>query len=62
MRISPAIPCLVLTAAVLVSCGEQAPTNAVDPEVGRACFDTHIAALPTGTQYEGTSTPWNGRA
>jgi hypothetical protein len=61
MRISPAIPCLVLTAAVLVSCGEQAPTNAVDPEVGRACFATHIAALPTGTQYEGIAQAAPGR-
>ena len=46
MPISPSIPCLVLTAHLLLSCGEQAPTIAVAPEVGRACFDNHISALP----------------
>jgi hypothetical protein len=61
MRIPLAIPCLVLIALLLVSCGEQAPTIAVDPEVGRACFDTHVAALPAGTQYEGIERAVPGR-
>ena len=26
---------------------------AVDPEVGRACYEAHLALLPDGTQYEG---------
>jgi hypothetical protein len=61
MRTPLAIPCFVLTALLLVSCGEQAPTVTVDPEVGRACFDTHAAALPAGTQYEGIAQAGPGR-
>ena len=61
MRISASILCFVLTAPLLVSCGEREPTIDVAPEVGRDCFDTHIAALPNGTQYEGIERAVAGR-
>ena len=61
MRISLPNPFLVLTAPLLVSCAEQAPTIDVDPQVGRACFETHVAALPSGTQYEGIERAVPGR-
>ena len=53
MRYSVSILCFVLTGPLLVSCGEREPAIDVAPEVGRDCFDAHIAALPNGTQYEG---------
>ena len=61
MRIFVSILCFVLTAPLLISCGEQESTIDVDPQVGRDCFDTHIAALPNGTQYEGIERAVAGR-
>ncbi len=52
--------CVILTASLLVSCGEQAAIE-VDPQLGRDCFDTHIASLPSGTQYEGIERAVAGR-
>ncbi len=52
--------CVILTASLLVSCGEQAVVE-VDPQLGRDCFDTHIASLPSGTQYEGIERAVAGR-
>ena len=61
MRISASILCFALTGSLLVSCGEREPAIDVAPEVGRDCFDTHIAALPNGTQYEGIERAVAGR-
>ena len=44
---------LFLATTVLVSCGEQQSSQDVDPALGRACFDAHVANLPPGSQYEG---------
>ncbi len=52
--------CVILTASLLVSCGEQTAIE-VDPQLGRDCFDTHIASLPSGTQYEGIERAVAGR-
>ena len=61
MRIFVSILCFALTASLLVSCGEQEPAIDVDPRIGRDCFDTHVAALPSGTQYEGIERAVVGR-
>ena len=53
MRPSTVILSLTLTTPLLLSCGKQEPTVDVDPEVGRACYEAHLASLPDGTQYEG---------
>jgi len=37
---------------ILFQPSEQAPP-AVDPQLGRACFEQHRADLPPGSQYEG---------
>jgi len=50
-----------MIAPLLVSCGEREPAIDVVPQVGRDCFDTHIAALPSGTQYEGIERAVAGR-
>ena len=46
------IACLTL-AALLLACGQQGTAPAVDPALGRACFESLRAGLPPGTQYEG---------
>ena len=40
-------------AALLVSCGQGQPVTDIDPKLGLQCFESHRAALPPGTQYEG---------
>jgi hypothetical protein len=44
---------LFLATTVLVSCGDQQSFQDLDPALGRACFDAHVANLPPGSQYEG---------
>ncbi|MDX1696660.1 MAG: hypothetical protein R3308_00145 [Thiohalobacterales bacterium] len=46
------IACLAL-ASLLLACGQQSSTPAVDPAIGRACFESLRTGLPPGTQYEG---------
>lgn len=53
MRPIAAIFSIILSIPTLLSCGKQEPTVDVDPEVGRACYEAHLASLPDGTQYEG---------
>jgi hypothetical protein len=55
MRILTPIVTLALT-ALLCSCGQQQSTPAVDPKLGLACYESHRASLPPGTQYEGIDT------
>ena len=52
MRPSTVILSLTLSTPLLLSCGKQEPIVDVDPEVGRACYEAHLASLPDGTQYE----------
>ena len=52
MRIHNAMTGLVLTAPLL-ACDPQPASPAVDPALGRECFESHRASLPPGTQYEG---------
>ncbi len=61
MRSSDAIIFLSLTAALLASCGQEEPAIDVDPRIGQGCFDSHIASLPNGTQYEGIEHAVAGR-
>lgn len=61
MRLSTSILFPALAALLLISCGQQEPAIDVDPQVGRDCFDTHIASLPNGTQYEGIVRAVTGR-
>ncbi|MGD8206470.1 MAG: hypothetical protein PVH47_00165 [Thiohalocapsa sp.] len=54
----------LLTAALgvpLVSCGDQGHDADIDPQLGRACFDAHLDALPPGAQYEGIERAGDGR-
>ncbi len=37
----------------LFSCDQQPPAPDIDLALGRACFESHRADLPPGTQYEG---------
>ena len=53
MRNPAAFLPLLLSTTVLVSCGQQQSSLDVDPALGRACFDAHVANLPPGSQYEG---------
>ncbi len=53
MRSSRAIIIFVLAVPLLNSCGQEEPAIDVDPQIGQDCFDSHIASLPNGTQYEG---------
>ena len=53
MRIRFAIACLALPVALLVGCGPQQPTVAVDPNLGHDCYAKLLPSLPNGTQYEG---------
>jgi hypothetical protein len=53
MRNPAALITLLLTTTVLLSCGQQQSATDVDPLLGRACFDAHVANLPPGSQYEG---------
>jgi hypothetical protein len=53
MRAPAAIVPLLLATTVLLSCSQQQSTPDVDPALGRACFDAHVANLPPGSQYEG---------
>ena len=52
MRILTTIIYLAL-AAPLFSCDQQHSTSDIDPKLGLACFESHSASLPPGTQYEG---------
>ncbi len=52
MRVFTTIVSVILT-AVLSSCDQQNSASKIDPKLGIACFDSHRAALPPGTQYEG---------
>jgi hypothetical protein len=56
MRQSAALVTLLLTTTVLLSCGQQQSGADVDPALGRACFDSYVADLPPGSQYEGVAT------
>lgn len=51
MRISTSILFPALAAPLLISCGQQESAIDVDPQVGRDCFDTHIASLPASERY-----------
>jgi len=51
MRILTTIVQLALT-SLLFSCDQHAASD-VDPKLGLECFESHRAALPPGTQYEG---------
>jgi hypothetical protein len=53
MRISAAILPVLVSTAVLLSCGQRQPSTEVDPTLGRSCFEAHQDALPPGSQYEG---------
>ena len=48
-------------AVALVACDQQHPAAAIDPELGRACFESRRASLPPGTQYEGIERLVDGR-
>lgn len=61
MRSSRGLIFLPLTAALLASCGQEEPAIDVDPRIGRDCFDSRIASLPNGTQYEGIERAVAGR-
>jgi hypothetical protein len=61
MRRRYAIVFLALTGPLLASCGQEEPAIDVDQRVGQDCFDTHIASLPNGTQYEGIDRAVAGR-
>lgn len=52
MRILSAIVYLALP-AFLLACDRQQPAADIDPRLGLACFESHRASLPPGTQYEG---------
>lgn len=52
MRIFTSIVFLVLVAP-LSSCDRQQTARDIDPMLGLQCFESHRAALPPGTQYEG---------
>ena len=52
MRTPTAIAYVTL-AVLLASCDQQHPASDIDPELGLACFESHRASLPPGTQYEG---------
>ena len=52
MRILNAIVYLAVM-ALLSSCDQQHSTPDIDPMLGVACFESHRASLPPGTQYEG---------
>jgi hypothetical protein len=41
---------------LLFACDQRNPASEVDPKLGRECFESHRAALPPGTQYEGIET------
>lgn len=51
----------VLAVPVLSACTRQDPAIDVDPQVGRACFERHLASLPPGAQYEGIERAIAGR-
>jgi len=53
MRSSRAIILFALAMPLLNSCGQKEPAIDVDPQIGQDCFDSHVASLPNGTQYEG---------
>ena len=52
MRTPTAIAYVTL-AVLLASCDQRQPASDIDPELGLACFESHRASLPPGTQYEG---------
>jgi len=52
MRILTMIVLFSLT-ALLCACDQRHTASGVDPELGRECFESHRAALPPGSQYEG---------
>lgn len=60
MRTLSAIVYLAVT-AFLLSCDQQHPASAIDPNSGLECFESHRAALPPGTQYEGIEKLDEGR-
>lgn len=53
MRIPSALACLAFAATLLVGCGPQQSTTAVDPQLGHDCYAKLLPSLPNGTQYEG---------
>jgi hypothetical protein len=61
MRHCTAVVLGFLTALQLTSCGQKESEIEVDPQLGRQCFDAHIDALPSGTQYEGIERAVAGR-
>ncbi len=61
MRSSRAIIIFALAMPLLNSCGQGEPAIDVDPQIGQDCFDSHIASLPSGTQYEGIERAVAGR-
>ena len=52
MRFLNSIVQLALT-VLLLSCDQRHSASDIDPRLGRECFESHRAALPPGTQYEG---------
>jgi hypothetical protein len=52
MRIIIAIVYLALT-GLLFACDQQHSAADIDPKLGLECFESHRAAFPPGTQYEG---------
>ena len=52
MRILTMIVLFSLT-ALLCACDQRHAASDVDPELGLECFESHRAALPPGSQYEG---------
>ena len=52
-RVPLLILIFTLTTPLILSCEPRDSAPDVDPQVGRKCFDLHLASLPPGTQYEG---------
>jgi len=52
MRILTTIVLFSLT-ALLCACDQRHAASGVDPGLGLECFESHRAALPPGSQYEG---------
>ncbi len=52
MRILTTIVLFSLT-ALLCACDQRHAASDVDPKLGLECFESHRAALPPGSQYEG---------
>ena len=50
---TPTTIAYITLALLLASCDQRHSAADIDPELGLSCFESHRAALPPGTQYEG---------